>query len=474
MLQGGLRRLGRNQGAAVARAKSQRQVVEPSPAGALSLDTVEQLFAHHTGGALLLHEGRVGWCNARACALFGVEAEALRGQRFVEAYLHTDTLDDARGLVICHRSDGSHFTGELSIAPVAGAEGWVLVQVRDVSTHYSAETTLNRLHRITSDRSLSFSERLDAILQLGCDHFGMLFGILSRVQGQHYTVIQVRSPGDSIQPGTAFELGSTYCVHTLSANGPTGFHHAGASDIRSHPCYLQFELESYFGVPVVVDGEPFGTLNFSNVDARRPFSSQDHELLTLFGDWVGHELERDLHLQELERVREELRQAALTDALTGLRNRRWMMEALEHELNRSRRNQGPMSVVLVDFDHFKTINDVHGHATGDAALCVFADVATRVVRDMDVVGRWGGEEFLVLAPDTDLDGACALAERLRQAVEDVDLPGEHLKLTVSLGVAQLGKGDDIDHLVDRADKALYGAKENGRNQVVAAPMPKDD
>lgn len=174
-------------------------------------------------------------------------------------------------------------------------------------------------------------------------------------------------------------------------------------------------------------------------------------------------------------LEEELRRLASTDPLTGLYNRRRFQEAMDRELERARRYGHPLALLVADLDHFKRINDQHGHAAGDRALQIFADVCRLNLRSLDAVGRMGGEEFAILLPETDADGALLAAERIRaeteaMTAEEKDVPA----FTVSIGVATLterpaeNETGVADRLFARADQALYRAKERGRNRVEPA------
>lgn len=162
---------------------------------------------------------------------------------------------------------------------------------------------------------------------------------------------------------------------------------------------------------------------------------------------------------------------SITDPLTGLYNRRYLDERLQAETARAQRTGEPLSLIACDIDHFKRINDTHGHGVGDQALIAIANTLQSTARTTDIVARAGGEEFLVVAPGTDLQNASALAERLRQHVaESHPLVGEvSLDLTASFGVAELSA--DHDALMAEADAALYKAKEQGRNRVVTGREP---
>jgi two-component system cell cycle response regulator len=163
---------------------------------------------------------------------------------------------------------------------------------------------------------------------------------------------------------------------------------------------------------------------------------------------------------------------ALTDDLTGLYNRRYVFAHLNELLDRRTEGGNETAVMLFDIDHFKLVNDRHGHPAGDDVLRELAERAVRQVRSVDLVGRLGGEEFVVVMPETSLAGAVVVAERFRVAVADEPFipqgQSEKLLVTVSVGIAVTGEGPDtIDTLLKRADDALYAAKHAGRNRVIA-------
>jgi diguanylate cyclase (GGDEF)-like protein len=171
----------------------------------------------------------------------------------------------------------------------------------------------------------------------------------------------------------------------------------------------------------------------------------------------------------------ELREMARTDGLTGLHNRRYFFEVAERELERVRRAGSALAVLLLDLDRFKEINDTFGHQTGDRVLLAVADVLRSQLRAADVPARFGGEELVVLLPDTGLTRAAQAAERLRQAVARTALesPRGAVAVTLSAGVAALEGAElneSIDTLIGRADEALYAAKGAGRNQVAVWPV----
>ncbi len=173
---------------------------------------------------------------------------------------------------------------------------------------------------------------------------------------------------------------------------------------------------------------------------------------------------------ELARALAEVQRLATRDELTGLNNRRQMQELMELEHQRCVRSGRTFCLVMIDLDHFKQINDAHGHAAGDALLAAFADEALADIRVSDVISRWGGEEFLMMATDARGSAARLGVERLRERVQRMRVPfgdGE-LRITLSAGVAEHIAGESIPEAIARADAALYAAKARGRNCVVVA------
>jgi len=201
-------------------------------------------------------------------------------------------------------------------------------------------------------------------------------------------------------------------------------------------------------------------------------------VLTLFGAGFDEEsvatagsiVSQAVVALENEQLHRIVAHQAMTDSLTGLANRRRCEEALRSELAHVRRFGGSLAVVLADLDEFKRLNDTYGHAAGDAVLRDFGDLLCATIRASDVAGRWGGEEFVLLLRETDLDGAWELAERLRNALagRTIFAPnGERLAVTASFGVATYDVSDTEADVVAAADEALYAAKRGGRNRVSA-------
>jgi len=221
---------------------------------------------------------------------------------------------------------------------------------------------------------------------------------------------------------------------------------------------------------VTADGHRIGTLCVMDREPRQLTPRQRHILAGLARQVMAL-IELRAHERLLKEALERAEYLASTDVLTGLLNRRALFERLGQEMARSRRYGTPLSAVLIDLDHFKRINDEHGHAAGDAVLKAVGELISTSVREVDIAGRYGGEELCVLLPQTGLDGALSFAEGLRRklAALPFDFDGLAKAVTASFGVASLqGQAGDGQALVKAADGALYAAKREGRNRVSAA------
>lgn len=209
--------------------------------------------------------------------------------------------------------------------------------------------------------------------------------------------------------------------------------------------------------------EAFMYQNTTLLPLRSPNSRVEHVCLVIY-DVTDVATNR----RQLLAANEQLQRLSRTDRLTGLYNRGHWEETLKREFSRHLRYGHNAALVMLDIDHFKRVNDTYGHPGGDKVIQCVADIVRDHIRDSDVSGRYGGEEFAILLPDTDQGGALILAERLRQAIEDVNVvhEGEVIRFTISLGVADLAhSARDHQELIEWADQALYASKKAGRNQV---------
>ncbi len=223
----------------------------------------------------------------------------------------------------------------------------------------------------------------------------------------------------------------------------------------------------YLAVPIFSRSEEFGLLVLGRPEA--PFSEQEMDIASAFAKQAIVALDN-------ARLFAELQNLATTDGLTRLHNRRYFFELAELEFNRSRRYDRDLSAILVDADHFKQINDTYGHELGDRVLKILANTCRNNLRHFDLIGRYGGEEFVIVLPETPSAVAADVAERLRRSVESLRIPTHktELRITISIGLATTTPDTgDLMSLINSADRALYEAKRRGRNQLVISGSAED-
>lgn len=250
-------------------------------------------------------------------------------------------------------------------------------------------------------------------------------------------------------------------------------------DVEIEEKYLHYrgetqETGSFVSIPLMFKKDILGVMNCSR-SVKSGFSNDDIRLLTMLANQIA------LAVENAE-LYTKTRELSVREELTGLYNRRYFQQVLQIEWKRATRFKRSLSLLMIDIDHFKDFNDTFGHPFGDKVLKVIADLLIKNLREVDTVARFGGEEFVVLLPDTAREGALVVAEKLRHLVEIERFSGEHqriLPLTVSVGIAAFpDDARDMDDLIDHSDVALYEAKDAGRNRVVdyarlVAAIPAD-
>lgn len=298
------------------------------------------------GKALLSAEGLPLRVNPSLCAMLGYTEEELCSMAFTE-FTHPEDVDidveqfmqltagDVESYELekryLHR-DGHIVWGLLSVALQRGVEGellHIIAEVQDITARRETEeamrTNAERLQlllQVTSDTSESLDAQIDKALALTTDVLKLDIGIMSRIKGEDYVVENVYAPGVDLEPGQQFDLGHTYCSLTLASDDVVAIDHMGWSEYKGHPCYEAFGLETYIGLPLYVEGEVYGTLNFSSPDPRRPpFSEEDRNFVRLLGLWVMHAIERRKANNALrtseERFRNAFRGAVIGKALVN-------------------------------------------------------------------------------------------------------------------------------------------------------------
>ncbi|MBF5041449.1 sensor domain-containing diguanylate cyclase [Aggregicoccus sp. 17bor-14] len=267
------------------------------------------------------------------------------------------------------------------------------------------------------------------------------------------------APGEGIA-GAVFASGRAQRVDDVS--GEPGFS-------RRFDAASAFHTRSLLAVPLVARGRVLGVIELVNGEGDAPFSDGDLQVLTAIADYAAIALENARNFRRVQEL-------TLTDEHTGISNARHLRAQLEQEVLRSLRFHHPLSLVFLDLDRFKAVNDTHGHLAGSAALREVGEVLVSCARQVDVVCRYGGDEFALLLVETGLDGAQPIAERVRDALRErrfLAQQGLDVRLTASLGVATFPEhAQDALGLLKAADQAMYAAKARGRDDVcIAPPLP---
>jgi diguanylate cyclase (GGDEF)-like protein len=251
-------------------------------------------------------------------------------------------------------------------------------------------------------------------------------------------------------------------------------------------------LKSVICVPLIARGKIMGAIYIENRSEENLFTEEDLKPLEYFSSQAAVSIENAMLNDELEvrvmqrtselaqinerlqkeieerkRVEKQLHRLATTDPLTGVLNRRHFFSLAKQEFDRSQRYGHQISIILIDVDHFKQVNDTFGHVAGDQLLQSVARRFSKNLRQMDIIGRYGGDEFVILLPETDQEQACQAAQRFHQIVtqKTVDTAKGAIPLKISMGVACRNNSEDIENLLIKTDQALYAAKEAGRNRV---------
>jgi len=364
---------------------------------------------------------------------------------------------------------------DLHLSPLLGhgtiVTGWVAV-LYDITRIKNAETAAIDARNVAEtlrEAGLTLSSKLGSqqisavILDLLKRVIHYDVGAFLTVEGPELTLAAIRRPVDSSGlVGQSYPVdGTRLCQKAIERKGPLIGPVVGPDDILL-PLRMDGDVRSFLGVPVVFRDRVTGLIALYN-SGDNAFAEPDAKVAEIFAGQVAIALDNSRRVEIMEKQ-------SLTDELTGLLNRRAFGVQGEREVGRARRYQRPLSLILFDIDHFKSVNDSYGHRVGDHVLVVLTQLVTRTTRSTDLVCRYGGEEFIVLMPEAGRDEALAMGERLRQEISRMTIvtAGSTLSLTVSSGVAEFRLDDvdeNLDSLIARADRAMYQAKAAGRNTV---------
>ena len=269
-----------------------------------------------------------------------------------------------------------------------------------------------------------------------------------------YKIIKVNREYAALKNRTVDELmGSARCYESAGKSGVCDNCVVQKTMLSANPCAKEKLL-------LLPDGSTrwVEIYTYPIMDANSQVSHVMEYMRDVTDRKVAEEERQDL-IEKLERL-------SKTDELTCVLNKRALMERLDYEMDRARRYHLPLSLIICDLDRFKEVNDTLGHGAGDKVLRVMAQTLSSALRKTDFIGRFGGDEFLLILPQTPLEGAAEFAERLRQNVQDINYPGQlTVKTTLSMGIASYEGNPDPDDLVRRADMALYSSKNSGRNKI---------
>lgn len=264
-------------------------------------------------------------------------------------------------------------------------------------------------------------------------------------------------------------LGERVALRVLHEGEPLIVKTASETKLSSAPSERSYKTDSFISYPIIIGERRIGVLNVTDKAGGGRYDEADLEILSAIVPQIAVIIDR----AGLKHKAGEFEQLSVTDSLTGLLNRRYLEERLAEEIKRSNRHGFPMSFLMLDVDDFKSYNDNFSHPEGDRALQIVGQTLKETLRGADVAARYGGEEFSILLPQTTLEEAAAIAERIRERIENTEFPKR--KVTVSIGIADCSQTNCTPRkLISAADAALYEAKRKGRNNVqLARHLEKD-
>ncbi len=281
-------------------------------------------------------------------------------------------------------------------------------------------------------------------------------------ESDEWESIFLREPGNEF-PRRRYKSGEGITGYVIQTQEPLLLNNSAEIDSfleQTGRYNVALKPKSMMVVPLIGTNGVVGAMGTNNYDQENYYSRDDFFFFSTVGLQIAAAFENAASYARME-------QLAITDALTGLYNRRYLFSLAQVECDQASRYNRPLSAIMMDIDHFKDVNDVHGHAAGDLVLQNVAEMCRKTFRKVDTVGRYGGEEFLIILPETNASQSVIAAERLRSRIAQADVEAQeaHIQITVSMGVASLDTADSLECLVEQADKAMYAAKQAGRNQT---------
>ena len=357
--------------------------------------------------------------------------------------------------------------------------------------------SLNALYNITFDllHRHNVEEVLDAILLQASNLLESPFGLLGILEDDNLATKSTTEMANPLAGGNIPLKNAHLAMLAIRTRQPQVIQRYQEWSERME-IHNAFKLWAVVSVPIIIKNKVIGIIALGRVDPEKPYTNENLAVMNSFAQLAAlalnnaqllnsaqNELTEKMYTEvELRRVNDllliqleenknlqiELREQALHDPLTGLYNRRYLREAIELEVKKAQQDQSPLSVIVSDIDHFKSINDLYGHQVGDRFLVEIANLMKSHARSTDFVCRYGGEEFLIVMPKTPAIAAIKRAEEILQKCTDtiVAHEGKNLQVAMSIGVATYpDHGQEAEELIIKADKALYVSKQNGRNRI---------
>lgn len=401
----------------------------------------------------------------------------LTAERFVCFSLGVD--GDPIGFVAVFDSQFEHADFQL-VELLTGRITARLIQLKKQQEQAVAGSLSGNLMSFTS--TLLFAENKEdlykSVMEIAADLVGASRGSIMLIdkKGKNLQIGFCKGMNSSLAQSITIRLGEGIAGKVASTGIPLLVDDVEKDNRVRMPNRPRFKTKSLLSVPLKLKDKTIGVLNLSDKEDLGAFNESDLNLLASFANLASLMIERTWALERTF----QLEKLSITDHMTGLYNHRFLRTRLEEELNRSTRNGLSLTVIFIDLDFFKIYNDISGHLAGDGALKKAADILKASVRDMDIVVRYGGEEFCIVLPDTSKNEAVQVAERIRQEIEKEKFPKEENlpfgRLTASFGIASFPEdGHTFTTLIHSADLALYKAKAEGRNRVVLGRpvLPKE-
>jgi diguanylate cyclase (GGDEF)-like protein len=320
------------------------------------------------------------------------------------------------------------------------------------------------------------NEAYDAILRMSTDllHAERSSLLLFDEASNELSVKAAVGPRAEITRETRVRMGEGVAGSVLVEGRPLVVRDVEATGHTPAPAERSYKTKSFISYPILVGGRKVGVLNVTDKAGGGSYDDIDLSLIESIAPQMALALDR----AEWQEKANQFQLMSITDPLTGMLNRRYLVERLAEELKRSKRHEYPMSFMMIDIDDFKLYNDRNGHQAGDLALEMTAQCLKSALRGADVASRYGGEEFCILLPQTTIEEATAIAERIRRRVLRMRFPHgknqPHGAVTVSIGVSSFHPGlDTPEEIIETADRALYLAKHQGKNRVEVSEPPPD-